>query len=71
MSGVELEVYVEEFAITEWRGGCVYQTASRGYRWMDEAVVKANRPAETGLMYAAASTAVAERQMTVRRKAAG
>ena len=60
------EVYVETYEITEWRDGCVYATASRGYAWHDKAAVDANRPAETGIVYAAASTDVALTHQTIR-----
>ena len=60
------DLYVETFSIDEWRDGCVYRTTSLGYEWVPEAVVKANRPADTGIDYAAASTDVAARQLTIR-----
>ena len=60
------DLYVETHSVDEWRDGCVYRTTSLGYEWVPEAVVKANRPAETGIIYAAASTEVAMRQQTIR-----
>lgn len=48
---MEFEVYREVWRITEWRGGAVYRTEVQGSGWYDEAVVKANKPRETNLLY--------------------
>lgn len=52
----EYEVLREVFRVTEWRDGAVYKTESQGIGWYDEAVVKANRPADTNLIYSPPST---------------
>jgi hypothetical protein len=63
------EEYRELFRITEWRDGCVFRTESLGYGWFPQAEVKANRPAESDLIYAAASDEFAQTHMTIRRAA--
>lgn len=56
MADTKYEVLREVWRITEWRGDAVYKTVSQGIAWYDEALVKANRPADTNLIYAAPST---------------
>jgi hypothetical protein len=62
------EAYREKFEITEWRDGCVYATRSLGCGWFDVDEMNANRPAETGVMYVAASDEFAQNNMTIRKK---
>ena len=64
----QYEVYRELFEITEWRDGCVFTTKSLGYGWFDQTVEKANRPAETNLIYAAPSDDFSLGNMTIRLK---
>ena len=51
----QYEVYKEVWKITEWKDGAVYRTESVGSGWFLEAVVKANRPAVTNLIYSVPS----------------
>ena len=64
---VPYEHYREVFRITSWRDGCVYDTESLGCMWVAGAVIAANVPGETNLMYVAASDEFANTHMTVRR----
>lgn len=64
----QYEVYRELFKITEWRDGCVFKTESQGYAWFDLEVEKANRPAETNLIYASPSDEFSLGNMTIRIK---
>ena len=66
MTGPAYEVYMELFRITQWRDGCVYRTESEGCAWFRKALVDANRPAETNLMYVAASDEFAATHSTIR-----
>lgn len=65
---VSYESYVELWRITAWRDGCVYATESLGYRWVAGETVKANRPADTSLIYTAADDDFARHNMTIRVK---
>lgn len=60
------EVYMELFRITQWRDGCVYRTESLGCSWFPKAVVDANHPAGSNLMYVAASDEFAATHSTIR-----
>jgi hypothetical protein len=65
---LQYEVYVEIFDISEWRCGFVYRTVSRGCDWVDTNVVDANKPANSGIIYAAATDEYAQTHATIRRK---
>lgn len=58
---------MELFRITEWRDGCVFKTESQGHDWFNKAVVDANKPAETNLIYASPNGEYAD-QVNIRRK---
>jgi len=64
-------VYVQPFLITEWRDGAVLRTEAQEHGWYDEAVVQANKPRESGVIYAAANDEFAQTHMTVRIKKEG
>ena len=64
---MRFERYMEKYRITQWKDGCVYATESLGYDWFPDDVIDGNRPGDTGVIYAAASTEVALNQITIRR----
>jgi hypothetical protein len=65
------EVYVQRFRITEWRNGAVFRTEPLEHGWHDKSVADANRPRESGIIYAAASDDFARTHMTIRVKKEG
>ena len=65
---IEYEVYVEVFAVQEWRRDEVLRTASTGTRWVNKKVVDNNLPNLTNIIYAAASDEFAKDNVTIRRK---
>ena len=64
---MEYEVYVEEFHVTEWKDGAVYETESFGHKWIPEEVRNNNIPRESNIIYAAANDEFAKNNMTIRR----
>jgi hypothetical protein len=64
---MKFEVYRQLFRITEWRDGCVFRTEPVRYDWFPEAVVDANVPRTTNLIYAAPDDEFARNNMTIRR----
>jgi hypothetical protein len=70
---MNIETYVEVFAILEWKDDgtgtmCIWKTKSQGHQWIDDTIVKANRPSETQIVYASANDEFARNNMTFRRK---
>ena len=61
------EVYVEVFLILEWRDDSVFKTKSDGTRWINEGIVKANKPRMSNIIYSAANDEFAQNNMTIRR----
>lgn len=49
---MDYEVYREVYQVTDWRDGAIRSTESQGARWVSQTDVDANRPADTGLVYA-------------------
>ena len=65
----EFEVFKERWRITEWRDGAVYKTKKVDEGWFDDAVVEANRPAETEIIFVPpGSDHPMARQQTIRVK---
>ena len=58
---------MEKVEILSWRDGCVLGTRSLGCGWFPSEEIDGNKPAQTGIMYVAASNDFARDNPTVRR----
>lgn len=53
---MKLEVLVEKFLITEWRGDAIYKTKSEGLVWVDRDSLAGQRKRDGDYLYVAPPT---------------